>query len=64
MCQTEAGQQEKTGVYPVLTLFKSSKKRELECVWCSMVKNFKSPLKIKRWVLIKLISRVTCLNTL
>ncbi len=41
MCQTEAGQQEKTGVYPVLTLFKSSKKENWNAfgvVWLRTLK--------------------------
>jgi hypothetical protein len=34
----------------VKTLFKFHKERELECVWCGLLKNFKGSLKIKRRV--------------
>jgi D-hexose-6-phosphate mutarotase len=37
----------KFGMLLVLTLFMFQNKGELECVWCSMLKNFKGPLKIK-----------------
>jgi hypothetical protein len=39
-------------MYLVQTLFKFQKERELECVWSSMLKNFKGSLKIKGKVLI------------
>jgi hypothetical protein len=38
------------------------KKGELECVWCSMLRNFKGPLKIRGEFNICLLSLVKCTN--
>jgi hypothetical protein len=44
----------------VVTPFMSQQKREVECVCCSLLKNFKGPLKINGRVEICLNRGVTC----
>jgi hypothetical protein len=47
-------------MYLVETLFKFQKERELECVWCCLLDNFRSSYKIKGKVKNFEITRVTC----